>query len=1134
MSIHSKNITFDNYGLAPSERRISHKYINNSRLTNENTTFKSKMEKKEESNFSSGIPKSAQTNKYLKKPKMNFNISESDYFSPYDKDYSYRNDYQKTSYFPDNFSSYQYDYQTDMALKRFTLYSQVIESKPKNHQKEDYLFEEKNYPSNYSYYEYRYTKEAKDEPKKIIININKNKNKMRMISKYGNLKFTDKNNLSNVSSNLNSSKMHIINQKENSRYGTTNTPNTTKTTNNYPVKKKSKEGKQKTKETFYYRVPKDKINQLSNSAIDNTKRNVLKNSFNLNRNKPVDNYKSKFAKAYNQPKTPSLIPKNPIKIQSPDKKDDLDNDKLNRSERNIPSKSSDKISFRKIILFQPQNKNNLYKNKFHFLEEDKGKNKNNITEPFKLKMEKLKASPKEFKMKNFTKFNKISDKNKYNNNFTISIKETNEANKTNEISDKRNILKNMRFNTEVRQKIKENIKSRFEMPKKRELDIMKESKLLVSEKRKKNYKIKGLKIKDTNISFPSSIISKSNIIYKSRNTEAEKKNQAFPKEKNNKAKNESKNIKDEKEYLKEIERIMHDNFTEPNDITRYTFKGNRNTVNNANTINNANNMNSGVKLDEIFVKRKKDNNIIKGRIKLNKEKYKSQDFQSIKEIKNYTKDIKPTKEFNLLSRFDNYRKSKSKDFTMSNTFNKANINLNNNDNLKKNNSNRNLAVPNKISNIVIMDSQNKSKSHNNYIIKINSPKKAEKPEKINPTPSFSKTTKFTSFEKNQKPRLHRNLSELPKHESRLDDITKKLEEKKKEQKIEEDWDKMHFKGMRKKTYDVGLRPRKDNKKSNRRKNESLKEHFSSTVFVKASEGLSLAGRYENGSKKINQDAYIIERNVNGVLNFNIFGVFDGHGDVGHLASQFVKRYIVYRIKNHPLIKKLDEPKEIYNQIKTKGYQLLSNIFVDADTQIQKEKFDSKRSGTTVVLVIQLEEHIICANAGDSRALAIYDDKNDDNLANSKIYRLSYDCKPNLPNEKRRIIEAGGVVEKAYYSDADSSDEEFIPFRVWVKDKDYPGLAMSRSIGDMDAKKVGVIPNPQIVEYTIDWFSKYLLICSDGIWEFMSNEDAMKIANKFYLRNDAKGLCHELIQSSIKLWEEMEIVIDDITVLVVFF
>ncbi len=188
------------------------------------------------------------------------------------------------------------------------------------------------------------------------------------------------------------------------------------------------------------------------------------------------------------------------------------------------------------------------------------------------------------------------------------------------------------------------------------------------------------------------------------------------------------------------------------------------------------------------------------------------------------------------------------------------------------------------------------------------------------------------------------------------------------------------------------------------------------------------------------------------------------------------------------------------------------------------------SGTTCVIVIQLEEKIICANAGDSRAIMIFDKTNNDNLINSKIYPLSYDCKPELPKEKMRIYECGGCVER----DFDGDEEEGGPFRVWVMGEDYPGLAMSRSIGDMDAKKVGVIPNPQIVEYNIDYETKYMLICSDGVWEFINSEEAMKIGNKFYLRNDTNGLCQELYKKSLEFWLKEDIVVDDITAIAVFF
>ena len=34
-----------------------------------------------------------------------------------------------------------------------------------------------------------------------------------------------------------------------------------------------------------------------------------------------------------------------------------------------------------------------------------------------------------------------------------------------------------------------------------------------------------------------------------------------------------------------------------------------------------------------------------------------------------------------------------------------------------------------------------------------------------------------------------------------------------------------------------------------------------------------------------------------------------------------------------------------------------------------------------------------------------------------------------------------------------------PFRVWLKNENYPGLAMSRSIGDLIASAIGVTAEP---------------------------------------------------------------------------
>ena len=65
--------------------------------------------------------------------------------------------------------------------------------------------------------------------------------------------------------------------------------------------------------------------------------------------------------------------------------------------------------------------------------------------------------------------------------------------------------------------------------------------------------------------------------------------------------------------------------------------------------------------------------------------------------------------------------------------------------------------------------------------------------------------------------------------------------------------------------------------------------------------------------------------------------------------------------------------------------------------------------------------------------------------------------------------------------------EMGPARVWLADMDLPGLAMSRSLGDYVAQSVGVIPVPEVNIYNININDRFVIIASDGVWEFLSNE-----------------------------------------------
>ena len=69
------------------------------------------------------------------------------------------------------------------------------------------------------------------------------------------------------------------------------------------------------------------------------------------------------------------------------------------------------------------------------------------------------------------------------------------------------------------------------------------------------------------------------------------------------------------------------------------------------------------------------------------------------------------------------------------------------------------------------------------------------------------------------------------------------------------------------------------------------------------------------------------------------------------------------------------------------------------------------------------------------------------------------------------------------------DSHYGPLRVWMKNKQVPGLAMTRSIGDLVATSVGVTFEPEIkVIQNLNPQDKALVLASDGIWDRISNDE----------------------------------------------
>ena len=301
--------------------------------------------------------------------------------------------------------------------------------------------------------------------------------------------------------------------------------------------------------------------------------------------------------------------------------------------------------------------------------------------------------------------------------------------------------------------------------------------------------------------------------------------------------------------------------------------------------------------------------------------------------------------------------------------------------------------------------------------------------------------------------------------------------------------------------------------NNKRKHKVIKKIYKI-------ESICQKGYSGPGIEKFNQDNFFVYNNLNDENNVLFIGVCDGHGILGHDVSKYLITHLPSNLNQ--ALKKTRK----YIRDKKTLYKTMKEVFIKTNNDLCKNDLvDTQFSGSTCVTIILTKNQIISGNVGDSRAVM-------GRYINGQWINidLTKDQKPDNPEEKERIIKRGGRIEA--YKDENGND--FGPKRVWLKTADIPGLAMSRSFGDEVAASVGTISEPEIKYFDITDDDKFIIIASDGIWEFISSKECVNIIKDFYLKKDLKGCLKYLLNESSKRWIKEEEVIDDITAVIIFF
>eukprot|EP00537_Pseudo-nitzschia_pungens_P005841 CAMPEP_0172371138 /NCGR_PEP_ID=MMETSP1060-20121228/41277_1 /TAXON_ID=37318 /ORGANISM="Pseudo-nitzschia pungens, Strain cf. cingulata" /LENGTH=747 /DNA_ID=CAMNT_0013096661 /DNA_START=139 /DNA_END=2382 /DNA_ORIENTATION=- len=340
---------------------------------------------------------------------------------------------------------------------------------------------------------------------------------------------------------------------------------------------------------------------------------------------------------------------------------------------------------------------------------------------------------------------------------------------------------------------------------------------------------------------------------------------------------------------------------------------------------------------------------------------------------------------------------------------------------------------------------------------------------------------------------------------------------------------------------------------------------------------SQRGYYPDNPNKANQDSYsVVERFGAPDSNDAFFAVYDGHGLNGDECAQYARDKLPQYLKKHmdkgraKAAKKLDVMQAVQESVRNihSEYDPLSHIELSKDqmqtasnrahidcNKAMHQDVDDSLSGTTSIsaYIHGRRNRMTISNVGDSRAVlgkATQDDTFGQGLA-LKAYPLSRDQTPYRKDERIRIRKTGARIlsldqleglQPIHNRDDDSNnesgdielgeeiDEGGDPPRVWSPNGDYPGTAFTRSLGDSMAEKLGVFAEPEMLTREIKPDDRVIVIASDGIFEFLTNQSVIDICAKF---TDPLKACQAVVAESYELWLQYELRTDDITIICIF-
>ncbi|PWA71939.1 hypothetical protein CTI12_AA267670 [Artemisia annua] len=261
-----------------------------------------------------------------------------------------------------------------------------------------------------------------------------------------------------------------------------------------------------------------------------------------------------------------------------------------------------------------------------------------------------------------------------------------------------------------------------------------------------------------------------------------------------------------------------------------------------------------------------------------------------------------------------------------------------------------------------------------------------------------------------------------------------------------------------------------------------------------------------GPRKSNEDEHIRIDDLSNQLGLlyrwplpsSFYAVFDGHG--GSEAASYLKEHAMKLFFIDSDVPQTSDIDDFFLGALENSH---CKAFLLADKALADECSISEYCGTTALTALILGKHLLIANAGDCRAVL---------CRKGVAMQMSQDHRPIYLEEKARVEALGGFIDDLGYLNGE--------------------LAVTRALGDwyMKSPTGPLTAEPDVTQTVLTEDDEFLIIGCDGIWDVMSNQEAVGIVRRqLRLHDDPNRCARELVNRALRLDPN-----DNLTAIVVCF